>query len=131
MSVKLLTEPHLELLSLKGSCRGSSASTLVKMPHGWKSYVTAQIFSNFSLKQIEDTETEFSRCIQFLSSFLQSVIQRGSFPHCKLFLKICLLCHLLQCVRSCFSKQCRPRPDCFFRSLVWVNTVCLYTYVSQ
>ena len=30
MSVKLLTEHHLEFLSLKGGCTGSSASTLVK-----------------------------------------------------------------------------------------------------
>ena len=33
MSVKLLTEHHLEFLSLKGGCTGSSESTLVKMPH--------------------------------------------------------------------------------------------------
>ena len=33
MSVKLLTEHHLEFLSLKGGCIGSSESTLVKMPH--------------------------------------------------------------------------------------------------
>ena len=32
MSVKLLTECHLESLSLKGGCTGSSESTLVKMP---------------------------------------------------------------------------------------------------
>ena len=31
MIVKLLTEHHLELLSLKGGCRGFSESTLVKM----------------------------------------------------------------------------------------------------
>ena len=31
MSVKLLTEHHLELLSLKGGCTGSSQSSLVKM----------------------------------------------------------------------------------------------------
>ena len=30
-SVKLLTEYHLEFLSLKGGCAGSSESTLVKM----------------------------------------------------------------------------------------------------
>ena len=35
MSVKLLTEYHLEFLSLKGGCTGSSESTLVKMPHCW------------------------------------------------------------------------------------------------
>ena len=33
MVVKLLTEHHLEFLSLKGGCRGSSESTLVKMQH--------------------------------------------------------------------------------------------------
>ena len=44
MSVKLLTEHHLEFLSLKGGCTGSSESTLVKMPHCWKSHVTAQLF---------------------------------------------------------------------------------------
>ena len=30
-------------MSLKGSCTGSSESTLVKMPHFWKSYVAAHI----------------------------------------------------------------------------------------
>ena len=45
MTVKLLTEHHLEFLSLKGGCTGSSESTLVKMPHCWKSHVVAQIIS--------------------------------------------------------------------------------------
>ena len=43
MAVKLLTEHHVRVLSLKGDCTGSSESTLVKMPHCWKSRVTAQI----------------------------------------------------------------------------------------
>ena len=42
MIVKLLTEHHLEFLSLKGGCRGSSESTHVKMPHCWKSHALAQ-----------------------------------------------------------------------------------------
>ena len=42
MIVKLLTEHHLEFLSLKGCCTGSSESTLVKMSNCWKSHVTAQ-----------------------------------------------------------------------------------------
>ena len=41
MIVKLLTEHHLEFLSLKGGCRGSSESTHVKIPHCWKSHVVA------------------------------------------------------------------------------------------
>ena len=42
MSVKLLIEYHLEFQSLKWDYAGSSESTLVKMPHCWKSHVTAQ-----------------------------------------------------------------------------------------
>ena len=38
MIVKLLTEHHFEFLSLKGGCRGSSESTLVKMSNCWKSH---------------------------------------------------------------------------------------------
>ena len=41
MNVNLLTEPHLVFLSLKGGCTGESESTHVKMPHCWKSHVTA------------------------------------------------------------------------------------------
>ena len=47
MSVKLLNEHHLEITSLKGGCTGSSESTLVKMPHCWKSHVTAQLWTTF------------------------------------------------------------------------------------
>ena len=36
---KLLTKHHLEFLSLKGGCTGSSESTLVKIPHCLKSHV--------------------------------------------------------------------------------------------
>ena len=36
LSVKLLSEHHLEFLSLKGGCTGSSESLLVKIPHCWK-----------------------------------------------------------------------------------------------
>ena len=44
MSVKLLTKHYLEFLSLKGGCTGSSESTLVKMPHCWKSHVAAHFY---------------------------------------------------------------------------------------
>ena len=43
MIVKLLTEHHLEFLSLTGGCGGSSESTLVKMSNCWKSQSTAHI----------------------------------------------------------------------------------------
>ena len=41
MIVKLLTEHHLEFLSLTGGCRGPSESTLVKMSNCWKSHALA------------------------------------------------------------------------------------------
>ena len=43
MSVKLLTEHHLEFLSLKRDCIGSSESILVKMPHCLKLHVVAHM----------------------------------------------------------------------------------------
>ena len=43
MIVKLQTDHHLEFLSLKGGCRGSSESTQVKIPHCWKSHALAQL----------------------------------------------------------------------------------------
>ena len=43
MIVKLLTDHHLEFLSLTVGCRGSSESTHVKMPHCWKSHAAAHI----------------------------------------------------------------------------------------
>ena len=43
MTVKLLIEHHLEFLSLKRGCTGSSVSTLVKIPHCWKSHVVAHV----------------------------------------------------------------------------------------
>ena len=45
---------------LKGGCTGSSESTLVKMPHCWKSHVTAQISftSSFTLCRPETPKTD-------------------------------------------------------------------------
>ena len=43
MIVKLLTERHLEFLSLKEGCTGSSESTLVKMSNCWKSHALAHL----------------------------------------------------------------------------------------
>ena len=41
MTVELLTKHHLKFLILKGGCTGSPESTLVKLPHCWKSRVMA------------------------------------------------------------------------------------------
>ena len=47
MIVKILTGHHLEFLSLKGGCTGSPESSLVKMPHCWKSHVAAQMLFTY------------------------------------------------------------------------------------
>ena len=51
MIVRALTEQHLEFLSLKGGCTGSSESTHVKMTHCWKSHSTAH-FIFYSLDEL-------------------------------------------------------------------------------
>ena len=60
MSVKLLTEHRLEFLSLKGGCTGSYESILVKMPHCWKSHVTAY-FTFQNLPFVDDTRTKVAK----------------------------------------------------------------------
>ena len=47
MIVKLLTEYYLEFLRLKGGCRASSESTLVKMSNCWKSHAAALVLLCF------------------------------------------------------------------------------------
>ena len=54
MIVKLLTEHNLEFLRLKGGCTGSSETTLVKMPHCWKSDAMAQLLCKFGLCYLQD-----------------------------------------------------------------------------
>ena len=63
MIVKLLTEHHLEFLSLKGGCRGLSESTLVKIPYCWKSHALAHLISAFSI-QIFAVENGFQNVMQ-------------------------------------------------------------------
>ena len=46
MTVKLLTEHHLQFLNLKEGCTGVSESTHVKMTHCWKSHVAAHIYTH-------------------------------------------------------------------------------------
>ena len=43
MTIKLLTELHLEFLNLKECCTSSSESTFVKTPHCWKSHVASHL----------------------------------------------------------------------------------------
>ena len=64
MIVKLLTEHHVEFLSLSGGCRGSSESTHVNMQHCWKSHAMAHLsFSNhFLLCDLGLGQVEVAMC---------------------------------------------------------------------
>ena len=73
MIVKPLTEHHLEFLSLKRGCRGSSVSTLFKMPHCCKAHATAHII-------------DYSHIIRYYS-FLTTGFKEGK---CQLLLKVCI-----------------------------------------
>ena len=59
MTVKLLTEHHLEFLRLKGGCAGWSESTLVKMPHCWKSHAAAHVITMIATEMIGMTLSDF------------------------------------------------------------------------
>ena len=52
MNNKLLTGHHLECLSLKGGCTGSSESFHVKMSHCWKSLAAAQLLDLLDFSHI-------------------------------------------------------------------------------
>ena len=66
MIVKLLTEHHLELLSLKAGCTGSCKFTLVKMPRCWKAHSMAQLrwlTGAVFFRRIQTTKTDVSNCM--------------------------------------------------------------------
>ena len=54
MTLRPLTEHHLEFLWLIGGCTGSSEYTLVKLPHYWISHVAAH-FLRFHIYILETT----------------------------------------------------------------------------
>ena len=67
MILKLQTEHNLEFLSLKGGCRGSSESTLVRMSHCWKSHATAKIIFFFCVDALRTNQHFSFMSRQFLA----------------------------------------------------------------
>ena len=53
MSIKLLTEHHLEFLGSKGGWTGSAESTHVKMPQCWKPHVATHLMFCFLIKLVK------------------------------------------------------------------------------
>ena len=82
MNIKLLTEHDLVFLSLTGGCKGSSESTLVKMPHCWKSHITAHLLSrNYIMLNI------FVKRFQVVQSNSQVSVREGTSLHFSLVLE--------------------------------------------
>ena len=88
MTFKLLTEYHLEFLSLTSGCTGLFKSRLVKMPHCWLSHVRAHIDTLMVLMEIEHEQFCWRhvlrrRCInqlntiRLLLSDILYVVQKG------------------------------------------------------
>ena len=73
MSVKLLTEHHLEFLSLKGSCTSSSESTLVKIPHCRKSHIAAHFVIALKFATYDSCLIDSLRPSQQLFSYVGTV----------------------------------------------------------
>ena len=65
MTVKLLTEQHLDSLPLKGDYTGSSESTLVKMPHCCKSHIMAHIMMTKNRGFITQGDKEHTSSVKF------------------------------------------------------------------
>ena len=77
MNAKLLTEHHLEFLSLKVGFIFSSKSTLVKMPHCWKSLVVAHL-EFLSLKRAAQVglSLHLSKCYTVGNHMLLLILHR-------------------------------------------------------
>ena len=124
MSVRLLSEHHLEFLSLKGGCTGSSESTLVKVPHCLKSHVTAQInvqycfayhqmLSHQMLSGFKVVFTVFKTASLYFFIILFCFVLTLNLP---IATKDVCFSHLLKCLRRLYGKQCGPRSDCSYWS---------------
>ena len=98
ITVRLLTEPHSEFLGLKGGCAGSSESTLVKIPHCWKSHVRAKMLykcSSYCYCNIYGFTVWMKNCRYWSAGFILTftVFQKMykilksfcAFMHCALF----------------------------------------------
>ena len=74
MIVKLLTEHHLEFLSLEAGCRGSSESTLVKMSNCWKSHAAAHYYYYLCISKRHSSNTDLTARLSSISLENKEVI---------------------------------------------------------
>ena len=99
MTVKLLTEHHLEFLSLKGACTGSSEYTLVKMPHCLKSQVAAHLAKSPMTSLLEPRTSGIMTMQGIFDKFRIRLLQTRTQQYCML---------LGPCYKLIFTLQSGP-----------------------
>ena len=80
VSVKLLTEHHMKFLSLKGGCTGSSGCTVIKMPHCWKSHVTAHLIHFRLFETNDEVRGMFAKVIKNLNNVVCATSKASDQP---------------------------------------------------
>ena len=117
MRIMLLTEHHLEFLSLKRGCTGSSQSKLVKMTHCLKSHVAAQI------KILMVSNRNFRSRVQSRRIILFPYTQSNDN----------LLKHLSHCLKSHVAAQIKILmvSNRNFRSRVQARMIILFPYTQS
>ena len=116
MGVKLLTEHRLEFVSLKGGCTGSSESTLVRMPHCWKSHVAAssRCVRYAGYIHISKKRENSDKCHKSSFSCMQCAVScSSSLKLCFFFMqtheKETAIGNFAICAKSAFVRQGPPR----------------------
>ena len=116
MSVKLLTEHHFEVLSLKGGCTGSSESTLIKTPDCWKSHVRARIIFRLWTRMRSDLVGQWGWYLpEFLSTSIRYVCEQGKLwrdcHYADMEAHLSLVAYSVTCWLNCTS-------DCMIATIV-------------
>ena len=107
MTVKLLTEHHLEFLSLKGGCIGSSKSTLVKMSNCWKSHAAAHMVLIYIRDAFQTSPSSAEDNIESSHSDLVSWCRYRKSPVTTFF--YFFLCHYVSVTaRALHAEMCFP-----------------------
>ena len=94
MSGKLLTEQHLEFISLKGGCTGLFEATLVKIQHCWKSHTTAQFSSigYWATQEVSVLNTVYGICTEASYMYYpfkpKSITLQSIEPVCSVFMDV-------------------------------------------
>ena len=137
MILRLLAKHHLEFLSLKGGCTGSSESTLVKLPHCWKSHVKVHLYLNIKNIFLKcDCFSEFFKMRLLIYS--KTCVKRPLSKRSKIGFRLMQVKSIAECSKGSILQYFRPSLNfhlslrylfCLFLSGCFTQ-VLLYLYFS-